>query len=59
LLEILREHQALDGSREAVQQYLQAARQTLGVLPETESRLGLFGLTEYLAQQADALGASV
>src|SRR6266571_795355 len=55
LMGLLQTHQALEASRQAVHQYLHSARHTLKVLPESESRAGLFGLTEYLAQQTDAL----
>ena len=47
--------QALSKSRRAVHDYVGAARKTLECLPPSESRTGLLGLTEYLAQQTDAL----
>jgi len=56
LLDLLKSHRALEDSQRVVHQYLQAAREKLGVLPETESRLGLAGLADYLAVQTDALG---
>ncbi len=55
LMSLLQAHQTLEASSQAVDQYLHSARQTLKVLPESESRAGLFCLTEYLAQQTDAL----
>jgi len=58
LLKILQDHHTLEGSRRAVHQYLQAARQKLGILPESQSRTGLAGLTDYLAQQVDGLGSA-
>ncbi len=58
LLKILRGHQTLEGSRQAVHQYLELAQEKLGVLPETESRAALACLAGYLARQADGLGAA-
>ena len=55
IIELLRTHQALSKSRRAVHDYVGAARKTLECLPPSESRTGLLGLTEYLAQQTDAL----
>jgi octaprenyl-diphosphate synthase len=55
IMGLLQTHRALDESRLAVHQYLQAARKTLNCLPESDSRTGLLGLTEFLAQQTDAL----
>jgi octaprenyl-diphosphate synthase len=57
LLKILREYRALEGARKSVYQYLQAAREKLGLLPETESRASLTELTDYLTKQTAALGA--
>jgi octaprenyl-diphosphate synthase len=51
----LHKHDALAASRQAVHDYLGVARGTIVSLCESESRAGLFGLTEYLAQQTDAL----
>jgi octaprenyl-diphosphate synthase len=56
LLMALKECQALEGSRVAVHQYLDAARQKLGTLPPSEGRSGLEGLADYLAGQTDTLG---
>jgi len=55
VLKWLQKHEALAASRETVHAYLAAARQTVVSLSESEGRAGLFGLTEYLAQQTDAL----
>lgn len=51
----LQKYDALNASRESVHAYLEAAREAIAALPETESRAGLFGLLGYLAQQTDAL----
>lgn len=59
LLKILRDHRTLEGSRQAVHQYLEVARRRLEVLPETESRFALASLADYLAHQTDELGVSV
>jgi octaprenyl-diphosphate synthase len=56
VLHLLQTHQTLTESQQAVHQYLRRATQTLGVLPATESRAGLAGITSYLASQTDALG---
>jgi octaprenyl-diphosphate synthase len=51
----LEKHDALAVARQAVHDYLAAARETIVALPKSDSRAGLFGLTDYLAQQTDAL----
>jgi octaprenyl-diphosphate synthase len=56
VLDLLQIHQTLTESRQAVHQYLRRANQTLGVLPQTETRTALAGITSYLAAQTDALG---
>ena len=55
LMRLLQDHQSLDDSKHSVQHYLSRANKALDSLPQTESRLGLAGLIEYLAQQTDAL----
>jgi octaprenyl-diphosphate synthase len=55
LLTLLHHHQTLQGSRQALQQYLHHARRALRMLPESESRAALGGLADYLSQQTDAL----
>jgi octaprenyl-diphosphate synthase len=55
VLGLLKAHGALDESRRAVQQYLQAARKSLRTLAESASRAGLLGVIDYLAQQTDGL----
>jgi octaprenyl-diphosphate synthase len=56
VVRLLQRHHTLKSSRLAVHRYLEAARSAVSILPETESRAGLAGLTQFLAQQADALG---
>ena len=58
LLLALNACQALEGSRDAVHQYLDASRQKLGTLPPSAGRSGLEGLADYLAGQTDALGTA-
>lgn len=58
LMRLLRSYQTLEESCRHVQQHLQTARQALAVLPKSENRAGLFGLTEYLAQLTEALRVS-
>ncbi len=56
MLELINYHDALHHSRAVIQEYLAAARQALTVLPQGEGRTALSGLTEFLAQQTEALG---
>jgi octaprenyl-diphosphate synthase len=56
VVELLEEYDALDESRKTVHRFLQSARQSLDLLPETGNRLALAGLTGFLAQQTNALG---
>src|SRR4051812_643446 len=58
ILELLKTHQTLPESQEAVHEHLGRARQTLSSLADTESRTGLMGITDYLAHQADVLGTT-
>src|SRR5688500_17677352 len=51
----LSKYHALGVSQQTVREYLSAARKALAVLRESESRAALFALTDYLAQQTDAL----
>jgi geranylgeranyl pyrophosphate synthase len=57
LEELLEKYDALGASLEIIHQYLEQARGALQVLPPSNGRSGLLGLTEYLARQADALGS--
>jgi octaprenyl-diphosphate synthase len=57
LEELLAKYDALAASLEIIHQYLEEARQTLLGLPASKGRAGLLGLAEYLARQADGLGA--
>jgi octaprenyl-diphosphate synthase len=58
LLALLDRHQTLAGARRVIQEYLRAACQHLNALPATANRAGLVGLTGFLAQQTELLGAS-
>jgi len=53
---LLQKHNALTQSRQAIQTYLVAARKALSTLPDTDGRAALNGLTQFLAQQIEALG---
>ena len=53
---LLAKYDALEASLETIHQYLEQARRSLQVLPASNGRSGLLGLTDYLARQADALG---
>jgi len=56
VVELMIKYEAFAESRLVLQQYLVAARESLMVLPPGEGRLGLAGLTEFLAEQTEALG---
>jgi octaprenyl-diphosphate synthase len=58
LEELLAKHDALGASLEIIHQYLEEARQSLEGLSPSNGRAGLLGLAEYLARQADVLGAA-
>jgi octaprenyl-diphosphate synthase len=59
LREQLHRHEVLPASCQAVYEYLHSAREMLSVLPNSESRAGLYGMTEFLAQQTALLGDSI
>lgn len=56
VVEMMEKYDAFDESRTVIQNYLNSARQALMVLPASEGRAGLMGLTEFLAEQTEALG---
>jgi len=58
LREALLSCDVLAASRQTVQEYLQEARESLRKLPESESRRGLFALTDFIGYQTEALGQS-
>jgi len=53
--ELLAKYETFEPSLEVVANYLKQARAALRALPETSDRAGLFGLTEFLAQQTETL----
>jgi octaprenyl-diphosphate synthase len=55
LQDLLRTHQALGESRRAIAQYLQTGREWLELVPPSEGRSSLLGLTHYFAQQIETL----
>ena len=55
---LLARHETLSSSLNRIHEYLEISRQHLLALPASDGRAGLFGLTEYLARQTDALGVS-
>jgi octaprenyl-diphosphate synthase len=59
MAKLLMKYEALSASVGMMRQYLQRAREALAVLPDTNGRASLLGLTDYLALQTDALGAGV
>jgi octaprenyl-diphosphate synthase len=54
---LLSKYETLSASVEVVHQYLQNARDILQGLAQSNGRIGLLGLTDYLAHQTDALGS--
>jgi octaprenyl-diphosphate synthase len=56
VVELMVKYEAFAESRSVIQQYLVAARESLRALPPGEGRSGLAGLTEFLAEQTEALG---
>ena len=56
VVELMVKHEAFAESRAVIQEYLVAARQALLPLPPGDGRSGLAGLTDFLAEQTEALG---
>jgi geranylgeranyl pyrophosphate synthase len=56
VVELIVKYDAFTESRAVLQQYLVAARQALMTLPPSDGRSGLMGLTNFLAEQTEALG---
>lgn len=54
--ELLERYETLPSTMEILGQHLDAARQTLKTLPDSEGRARLLGLTDFLARQTEALG---
>jgi len=52
---LLARYETLAPSRESIHEHLEKARQALRELPESGGRASLFGVTEYLARQTEAL----
>jgi octaprenyl-diphosphate synthase len=58
VVELIEKYDAFAESRGVIQQYLDNARQALLTLPSSDGRAGLMGLTEFLAEQTEALGVA-
>jgi octaprenyl-diphosphate synthase len=56
VLKLAAKYEVLGESRVVIEQYLAAARQALMILPSTEGRRALGSLTNFLAEQIEALG---
>src|SRR5580658_2263743 len=56
VVELMVKYDAFAESRSVIQQYLVTAREALRTLPAGEGRSSLAGLTEFLAEQTEALG---
>jgi octaprenyl-diphosphate synthase len=56
VVEMIEKYDGFAESRQVIQQYLDAARQAAMTLPSNDGRAGLMGLTEFLAEQTEALG---
>jgi octaprenyl-diphosphate synthase len=57
--ELLIKYETFEPSREVISHYLDQARRTLRVLPESNGHTGLLRLADFLAQQTDALAVCV
>ena len=55
IIKLLAKYDTLGASLDIMRQYLEKARRALRVLPPSNGQAGLFGLTEYLAGQTEAL----
>jgi len=53
--EMLARYETLEPTMEVIERYLDQARESLRLLPESSGRAGLFGVTEYLARQTATL----
>jgi len=53
---MIAKYDAFPESRAVIQQYLTQAQEALSLVPNSEARAGLLGLTRYLAEQTEALG---
>ena len=53
--ELLARYGTLEPTTEVIERYLDHARESLRVLPESSGRAGLYGVTEYLARQTATL----
>ena len=56
VVELIEKYDAFAESRAVIQQYLDGARQALKTLPASDGRAALMGLTDFLAEQTEALG---
>src|SRR5580765_2323683 len=56
--ELLVKYDTLGSSLQVIKQYLKRSREILSTLPNSNGRDGLWGLTGYLARQADVLGVA-
>ncbi len=54
--ELLAKYETLSAAQEIIEEYLGKARELLPRLPGSEGRMGLLGLSHYLARQSEALG---
>jgi len=57
--ELLARYETFEPSQEVIMRHLEQARRALRVLPESGGRAGLFGLTDFLAQQTRALAVCI
>jgi len=53
---LLIKYDTLPGSLEIMEEYLHQAREGLAALPNSNGRVGLLGLVDFLARQTDSLG---
>jgi octaprenyl-diphosphate synthase len=56
VVELMAKYDAFSECRASVQRHLDTARQALVMMPASAGRMGLDGLTDFLAEQTEALG---
>jgi octaprenyl-diphosphate synthase len=57
--ELLVRYETFEPSREVISKYLEQARRALKILPESNSRIELFGVADFLEQQTAVLTVSI
>jgi octaprenyl-diphosphate synthase len=58
IVDLIEKHDAFAQSRAVIQRYLNSAREALLPVPSSDGRAGLMGMTDFLAEQTEALGVA-